>query len=111
MRTTLRARGDWLQFIQPLRELTDFNTAGGLRGRRGSYVESYGRLTVDVERAQLQSAQAAGTLEYVVYSYATPIAWRVAGTWHETSASYSVTTTKHQTKIGAAISVLSNPAY
>jgi hypothetical protein len=37
-----------------------------------------------------------GTIEYVVYSYATPIAWVDGGVVHRVSQRFSVTTSKHQ---------------
>lgn len=45
--------------------------------------------------------------EYIVYSYLTPIAWVVNGEWVQPEVKYSNTTTKHQSKIAVAVSVLS----
>jgi len=43
----------------------------------------------------------------VIRSYATPIAWRAAsGTWRVPSERYSVTTSKHQGRVRAAINLL-----
>lgn len=36
------------------------------------------------------------TIDYVVYSYGTPIAWRDAGVWVQPAVSYSVSTAKQQ---------------
>lgn len=47
------------------------------------------------EVEQLVKASEAGRLEYVVYSYSTPIAWVIDGTWVRTAERYSVTTSKH----------------
>lgn len=47
------------------------------------------------EVEQLVKASEAGRLEYVVYSYSTPIAWVIDGTWVRTTERYSVTTSKH----------------
>lgn len=41
-------------------------------------------------------AVAVSSAEYVVYSYATPIAWFIAGSWVIPHERYSVTTSKHQ---------------
>lgn len=35
-------------------------------------------------------------VEVVVYSYDTPIGWRVNGIWYVPNVQYSITTTKHQ---------------
>jgi hypothetical protein len=35
-------------------------------------------------------------IDYVVYSYATPIAWHTPNGWTVPDARYSITTTKHQ---------------
>ncbi len=47
------------------------------------------------EIRELTEASEAGRLEYVVYSYSTPIAWVIDGTWRRTDERYSVTTSKH----------------
>lgn len=48
--------------------------------------------------------------DYVIYSYATPIAWHVpgddGGTWVQPHERYSVTTSKHQSTIRYAVSTL-----
>jgi hypothetical protein len=45
--------------------------------------------------------------DYVIYSYNTPIAWRVTGgTWIVPAEKYSATTSQHQSKVRTAISVL-----
>lgn len=104
----LMARGIWSQFVEPLRNIADFNTGGSLYGRQTTRVETWGRLEI---HPGLLKAEANETLEYVVYSYKTPIAWRIGGTWTETAELYSMTTTKHQRAIGTAISVLSDSSY
>jgi hypothetical protein len=40
----------------------------------------------------------ADDVDYAIYSYATPIAWRRSGTWFVPPARYSITTSKHQAK-------------
>lgn len=44
--------------------------------------------------------------DYVVWSYATPIAWVTYGIWHMPDKFYSSTTTQHQNKIRTALSVM-----
>lgn len=45
-------------------------------------------------------------IEYVVRSYQTVIGYRVAGNWYVSAAKYSPTTSQHQSKFAAAVSVL-----
>lgn len=40
-----------------------------------------------------------GKIDYVVYSYNTPIAWHADGHWHKVAQKFSVTTSKHQGKL------------
>lgn len=43
-------------------------------------------------------------VDYVVYSYATPIAWHTCGgTWWVPDVNYSLTTTNHQNTVRAAL--------
>jgi hypothetical protein len=94
---TLTVKGSWTQFTEPLRDLVDFNTHGSLKGRKGP-AQSYGQLP-DWFRPSAARA------DYVVYSYATPIAWCEPGMvhWITPNVRYSVTTTRHQRRILLAI--------
>ena len=51
----------------------------------------------------LQDESFKGTLEYVVYSYATPIGWYANGEWTIPDVKYSNTTSRHQGRLGVAI--------
>lgn len=42
-------------------------------------------------------------VDYVVYSYGTPIAWRTSEAWYVVSQKFSVTTSKHQNLTRRAI--------
>lgn len=96
--------GSFTQFIEPLRNLSDFDTHGSLKGRRGS-PSSFGRL-------DLKWRDSAMCADYVVYSYDTPIFWHIANVgWVNPGEKYSVTTSAQQGKIGAAISCINNPSY
>lgn len=118
---TLTVNGSWTQFTRPLRELIPFRTHGSLWGATGP-CETYGRLP----RAFCETASKA---DYVVYSYATPIAWHLprvteikitgydkpvsdndfpfaTGTWVFPPLKYSVTTSKAQGRILTALSSL-----
>lgn len=72
------------------------NNGRTLRGVPGP-ARSWGQLYGDAERAELAGA------DYVVYSYSTPIAWRVAGTWTVSVDRYSVTTSRHQSAARALL--------
>jgi len=60
--------------------------------------------TEHVETGQMPRAQAEllrefgrkGELEYVIFSYRTPIAYRAHGEWYIPTTKYSPTTSKHQ---------------
>jgi hypothetical protein len=104
---TIATRSDWVTFRCLLAAHRTFNTYGALRGERTQYVSSYGRLPAE-HAAALRECEQAGRLAYVVYSYATPIAWNdTEHGWTMPSASYSVTTSHHQSKIRTAVAELS----
>lgn len=84
-------------------EPQEFNPdSATLRGRKGAPV-SFGMLPRG-EHGGIWNA-AAGA-DYVIYSYATPVAWRSAGTWHVPPFRYSVTTSKHVGRVRTAIGQL-----
>jgi hypothetical protein len=101
----IATRAGWWEYKCLLNGQQTFTTHGALRGERQSYATSYGRLPAEHASA-LRSAESNGTLTYVVYSYATPIAWCAAGEWTMPDTRYSATTSHHQGKIGTAISQL-----
>ena len=76
-----------------------FTTHGALSADVESYVTP-GRLNrteSDALYADQDAARAAGQRLYVVWSYATPIAWHSEATgWHRVSQRFSRTTTRHQ---------------
>ena len=45
-----------------------------------------------------------GGMDYVVYSYQTPIAWHDSEGWHIPADKFSPTTSKHQTYVRRAVS-------
>jgi hypothetical protein len=79
-------------------------SAGALSGRQpvegGLYLHE-GRLE-GADLAEFQRAK--GWIDYVVLSYATPIAWHHRNGWYVVSQKFSVTTSKHQGYVRAAIS-------
>lgn len=102
----------WWEFVPVLRNYQAFDTSGSLKGRVGDDDYSWGRLTGD-ELAAFKDAFYGRKLQYVVYSYSTPIAWKSSddGGWYVSDTRYSVTTTKQQNKIATAISKINDPAY
>lgn len=85
------------QVAQFIRDRKPFETYGALKattesGHGGLYWQS-GRLAGD----DLQTFnEQYGAIDYIVWSYATPIAWHTANGWHRVSQKFSVTTSKHQ---------------
>lgn len=105
MTVNLRSKKDgWWKFSEVMAKGQDFRAAS-MVGQARSDVQFWGRLNKELDSfgALLASAERAGTLEYVVYSYATPIAFKFAGTWAVTDERYSVTTTAHVNKIRVAV--------
>ena len=96
----LTTRSSWMDFRNVLQRREGFTTSGALRGvERPSYVS-----TGSLPREWHTSALSA---DYVVYSYSTPIAWHVPGMgWVMPDTKYSVTTSRHQSKVATAISQL-----
>jgi len=93
----LTTRSSWLEFRDAIENSQDFDTSGALKGRNERHgAMNLGRLPRDLDAT-------ARDADYVVYSYATPIAWRTQGQWHTPDVKYSVTTSRHQSKIFTAI--------
>ena len=67
--------------------------ASGLQG-------AYGRLDPE-EFARFKEVET--QVDYVVYSYGTPIAWHSMGEWYVVEQKFSVTTSKHQNYVRRAI--------
>lgn len=102
----LTTHDSWSAYVTALRECRDFRTGGALRGEETRHVASSGQLSPELQTS-IRVLAAEGKLRYIVYSYATPIAWRdTEGVWYTPAEKYSVTTSKHQSKIFAAISML-----
>lgn len=69
-------------------------TGSAMSGKPGQPSEyDYGRLNA-TEKARFAADRPRMT--YVIYSYATPVAWRVeGGEWYTVSQSFSMTTSHH----------------
>jgi len=95
-------RDGWWEFVPTLRNRTPFKTSGALQGE-----PTYGELWT-YSRGELPGEYwdkfITSGATYVVYSYLTPIAWENAdGSWTVPDVKYSVTTSRHQSKIAAAV--------
>lgn len=81
---------------EAIRDRQDFDTHGALKGRnvRSCTAWDAGRLTgPDLVRFNDDCSH----ILYVVWSYATPIAWcTLSGRWHKVAQKFSSTTSKHQ---------------
>lgn len=97
----LSTRTPWWEYAACLKNFRHFKTHGHLKGLARREV-TYGQLPDEY----LDSVDSA---RYVVYSYATPIAWFVpshgplSGHWVQPDVKYSHTTTCHQNKIAVAL--------
>lgn len=101
---TLKVNGSWTQFTPYLRDRMPFNKYGNLYGR--TYLLRTGILPHE-HAITLRVLYTDSRLAYVVYSYDTPIAWRdTDGNWTVPDVKYSTTTSKHQGRIGMAVSQL-----
>lgn len=73
----------------------------GIRGNK--YSGELGYLPSEW-RTEFRDAFDAGSVEYVVVSYGTPIAWRVLdGSWIIPDVKYSSTTSRHQNIVKGAV--------
>lgn len=91
-------RDGWWEFVPTLRNREEFKTGGALWGQVP--------FPNNVARGQLPREywDASNEAVYVVYSYVTPIAWENAdGSWTTPVVKYSVTTSRHQSKIFTAV--------
>ena len=89
LKTTGRATAE------AIRDREDFNTSGALKGRSvdGLTFWDQGRLDgPDLDTFENDCR----TIDYVVTSYATPIAWHSPDGWHVVEQKFSVTTSRHQ---------------
>lgn len=80
-----------------------FRTNGALKGVAKPEWVDFGQMSVK-DYGYLRSDQDFYGIDYVIYSYTTPIAWlRGDGSWFMPEAGYSVTTKRHKATIRAAI--------
>jgi hypothetical protein len=97
-RHATRLAGEAMRNREPFR-----NSNGSLRGepmqrQAGSLIHS-GRMP----ETHARDLAASVAVDYVVWSYATPIAWHSRDGWHVPATSYSVTTSQHQGTVRVAV--------
>lgn len=114
-RRTFRVSADMWTVLQDILVGTpeDFNSdSASLTGRSfKSVYPHHGRMSGHDEDV-FRGHRAAGAITYVVYSYSTPIAYRISvmvlgenvNEWIVPDHKYSVTTSKHQGKVRTALS-------
>lgn len=85
---------------QAIRDLKPFNTSGALSARTS--VNDFGILPAQYVRP-LRDSIRDHNLDYVVYSWETPIAWHDDYGWHNPPVKYSATTSAHQSVVRLAI--------
>ena len=85
----------------------DFNTSGALKGIANPWWIESGRMNIAYAKAMYAARDNIG-IDYVIYSYGTPIAYRTNnGEWTIPDAEYSATTSKHQGVVRYAVSIAS----
>ncbi|HST77251.1 MAG TPA: hypothetical protein VLN58_02050 [Verrucomicrobiae bacterium] len=100
--TRLTTRDSFVTFAEFLAERKAFRTGGSLYGTEWPAAGGTGELPDYWARKFNQTEKT-----YVVFSYATPIAWcDVNCVWTVPDVRYSVTTSKHQSRIRTAVSYL-----
>ena len=98
----LTTRSGWWEFRDVIAKGEGFKTSGALSGGPYKFYAKLGPVGI-LPREYEASVRGA---DYVIYSYATPIAWRTQGQWHTPDVKYSVTTSRHQSRIFTAIDQL-----
>lgn len=80
--------------------ITFQNSTGSLRGYAGRG-ESAGRLA-GADRDAFDAAWS--EIDYIVFSYQTPIAWHTPKGWHVVEQKFSATTSNHQSQVRRGLS-------
>lgn len=103
-RTDSRTLAEWLRAKE---EFTGNSASGKTVGKYDTYSDRLRyAVSEDVVRS-FENGVRDGDVDYVVYSYATPMAWHSqTDGWVMPDAKYSVTTSKFQGTLAAALSVL-----
>lgn len=97
--TRSRAADEWAPALQELGAGTveRIRTSGALTARRGLGGRGYSSPAIfDL----LEALERLGELTATAYSYRTPIAACIGGVWYRLPGRYSVTTSRHQNRLG-----------
>lgn len=89
----LTTRG--IRTAEAIRDREPFKTSGSLEAGDLAY---YGTGRLDSHEIDAYYRDRA-TMDYIVYSYATPIAWHSENGWHVVTQKFSSTTSKHQSNL------------
>ena len=103
IRTTTR---NATMIARAIKGMEDFTTSGALRGEANPRWIGTGRMS-DADAKLMRTGDALMVVDYVIYSYGTPIAYRYNGKWTIPDAKYSVTTSKHQGVVRYAVGIAS----
>ena len=107
IRTTTRSA---TMIARAIKGLEDFTTSGALKGVANPWRIESGRMGIAYANAMYSARDSIG-IDYVIYSYGTPIAYRTNnGEWTIPYAEYSETTSRHQSVIRYAVSIASRAA-
>ena len=82
-----------------IRNREPFKTHGALSGDVSAF-GTLGQLGYDEREAWYRDVN---DIDYVVMSYATPIAWHTPNGWHVVTTKFSATTSRHQTTVALAL--------
>lgn len=100
----LTTRSSSRDFARVLSRGSSFATHGALRGERVPVGDIDRRTVGQLSGGPLERFKRdAPFIRYVVYSYDTPIAWCTGRGWYVVEWNFSVTTSRHQSKISVAI--------
>ena len=102
IRTTTRNAN---AIARAIRQGEDFTTSGALKGVANPSWVHTGRMSVTDGRVLYAVHHTVG-IDYVVYSYGTPIAYLAGGEWVTPDTKYSATTSKHQGTIRYALGLV-----
>lgn len=103
---SIGSNASWTLFRDAIREERSFQNSGKtLYGEFMPATYTSGCLN-NALREKFHDSWKHGGIDYVIYSYGTPIAWRAWGMWKVPDEKYSVTTSKHQGRIRTAIAEL-----
>jgi hypothetical protein len=90
---------DAIHYIETRQEFKA-SALSGVNANTEGLQGAYGRLNPE-EFARFKAVET--RVDYVVYSYGTPIAWHTAEGWYVVEQKFSVTTSKHQNYVRRAI--------